>query len=150
MTGRTFDMALAAVVEQEGGYQLVHDSGDPMGQSYAGISRRRHPTWQGWPILDQDAFAAARVHRLVAELYRDVYWNPLQLPATIGQRFATMVLSAAVSVGVQSARLLLQDSRGGRITFAVYWLAYYADMVRDKPELARFQLGWFRRVLTLL
>lgn len=141
---------MAAVVDQEGGYQLVHDSGDPANQTYAGISRRRFPAWSGWPILDEDAFADREVRHLVAELYRSQYWKPLELPRTITQRFATMVMSAAVNIGVRDARLLLHDSRGDRITFAVYWLSYYADLISDKPELARFQHSLFRRVLDLV
>lgn len=145
-----FGPALEAIVGQEGGYRKVTVVGDPGGETYAGISRRKNPKWAGWRAIDAGDQGSPRLRKLVYELYRSDYWNRLKLPPDMEQRYANMIFSAAVNVGVVHARLLFQDSRGDRITFAIYWLSYYADLVHDKPELKRFQHGWFRRVLSLV
>ena len=45
-----FTKAYALTAAYEGGY--VDDPEDAGGETYRGISRRYHPSWQGWQIID--------------------------------------------------------------------------------------------------
>lgn len=46
-----FDIAYAPLKDFEGGYD--NDPDDRGGETYAGISRKFFPSWQGWKIIDQ-------------------------------------------------------------------------------------------------
>lgn len=45
-----FDPAFAKALKNEGGY--TDDPRDPGRESYKGISRRFHPDWPGWKLID--------------------------------------------------------------------------------------------------
>ena len=46
-----FKKALTETLRHEGGY--VNDPKDPGGETYKGISRKNHPDWEGWNIIDE-------------------------------------------------------------------------------------------------
>ena len=43
-----FNIAFEKTLLAEGGYKLTDVANDKGGQTYAGITRRDHPAWQGW------------------------------------------------------------------------------------------------------
>ncbi|MDP3643078.1 MAG: glycosyl hydrolase 108 family protein [Bacteroidota bacterium] len=45
-----FKKAFLLILANEGGY--VNDAADPGGETYKGVSRKMHPTWLGWHIID--------------------------------------------------------------------------------------------------
>ena len=43
--------AIKKTLKYEGGY--VNDKDDRGGETYRGVSRRYHPNWSGWKIVDE-------------------------------------------------------------------------------------------------
>ncbi|MDR1308836.1 MAG: hypothetical protein LBL95_02880 [Deltaproteobacteria bacterium] len=72
----------------EGGY--VNDPQDKGGETFRGISRKAHPDWEGWPLIDAakelvgDTPRAIDRHfendqemaAMVSRFYRVNYWQP--------------------------------------------------------------------------
>lgn len=83
-----FEQALEKTLKHEGGYADV--PGDRGGETYRGVSRRWHPGWPGWEIVDRikaefpaSINAAAEAHpalsQHVNDFYRQVFWDKLHL-----------------------------------------------------------------------
>lgn len=100
-----FKTAHQFVERWEGGYSR-HPS-DRGGETYLGISRKAHPTWEGWAFLEQGDKAIARDK--AEQLYRTEYWEPIQGDKYDSQRLATIVYQCAVNVGVRRAIRWLQE-----------------------------------------
>lgn len=116
-----FEKAYAALKDFEGGYaNNIYDKG---GETYAGISRKFWPNWQGWPIIDKakvhSSFAeGARafskhltqidgLSELVKQFYYDEWWSPLQV-CNLPQAIATEIFEQAVNLGRSSSCRYLQ------------------------------------------
>jgi lysozyme family protein len=126
-----FDRALARLLEIEGGY--VNDPDDPGGETCWGISRRFHPDWQGWAMVDAvkaeygtgPAFSGINditkalvrgaldrdenLQALVATFYRTEFWNRFRGDA-IPVEIADEMLDIAVNLGVHQAVKFLQSA----------------------------------------
>lgn len=112
MSDITFDRILQHTLEAEGGY--VFDPADPGGETILGVSRRAHPQWSGWELVDQQKpqpiqvtpalWGAARV------LYHDEYWVPIQGQALLAQsgRIAQKMFDTAVNMGIGTASRFLR------------------------------------------
>lgn len=111
----TFEQALEQVLAYEGGYG--NDPDDAGSETYRGISRRFHPSWSGWSIvdgykghpqfptaLDQDANLQAAVRAF----YRKQYWDRFQ-GDELQSRLAAKLLDIAVNMGVHRAVQFLQQ-----------------------------------------
>ena len=84
-----FETALKKTLEHEGGYAFV--SGDRGGETYKGISRKFHPDWEGWTIIDRvkNAYGGRLPHNynikspvldgLVHDFYKRVFWDRIHL-----------------------------------------------------------------------
>lgn len=51
----SFDIAYKNTLTHEGGYvspEIAASISDPGGETYKGITRRYHPTWKGWGLID--------------------------------------------------------------------------------------------------
>ena len=113
-----FEDAIKYTLAFEGGY--ANDPNDSGGETYKGISRRAHPDWQGWLLVDaakKGAKNAAGINdrlkgdllldELVKEVYREGYWKPLgKLP----ERVRMKVFDMAVNAGSNRAARLLQTA----------------------------------------
>lgn len=110
-----FDIAYSLLKKHEGGY--VNNPADRGGETYGGIARNIHPTWQGWSWIDNwkrsngtpkvnQKFAA--LDPLVKEFFRVNYWNKYSIGAIQSQDVANIVLDAVVLHGRGSA--LVQDA----------------------------------------
>jgi lysozyme family protein len=173
MSEETFRSALRATFAFEGLYS--NDSRDPGGETYRGISRRTHPEWPGWAIVDRARgrrdFPAClagdpELDRLTAELYRVKYWQPLrcdELPEAI----APKVFDIGVNLGIGRATKLLQQVCGvepdgaigpdtlraantgePKILLGCLRAAvggYYRGLIVGRPDLAVYLNGWLRR-----
>lgn len=111
--------------EQFPGY--VNDVVDKGGETCAGITRRDHPTWPGWDVVDTvrkglgSVANAKRINAgllrypglpaLVEALYRAEYWEPLGLDAEPSQAVAEKTYDIAVNMGVGTARKFLAEAR---------------------------------------
>jgi lysozyme family protein len=72
----------------EGGY--ADDPLDKGGETFRGISRRSHPGWEGWPLIDAAKAKVGRTAKaidgyfekdqemaaMVERFYRATYWRP--------------------------------------------------------------------------
>jgi len=84
-----FDTALRKTLEHEGGYANI--SGDRGGETYMGISRKFHPDWQGWHIVDKvkNEYGGRLprnfkinnpvLDKLVKDYYKRVFWDRIHL-----------------------------------------------------------------------
>jgi uncharacterized protein (TIGR02594 family) len=164
--GRVFEMALAHVLEMEGGYS--DDPYDPGGPTNKGITLSDFAKWRGVTI---DATSRARLIEdlknilddVVADIYRSRYWRPASC-ALLPDAVAVMHFDAAVNHGVGGATRLLQAAlgvasdgvvvpetvRAARSQTARTIVERYAELRRARyralPHFWRFGRGWLRRV----
>ena len=145
------------VIEREGGY--VDHPKDPGGETKYGIAKRSHPKEDIKNLTKERA----------EEIYYDDYWVPSKAPFlrhSIQETFFDMV----VNMGQRRAVKILQkacnskkcglkvDGRIGKLTIAatkkidasrlkVFRILYYADLIKRKPSLKAFIVGWIRRAM---
>jgi lysozyme family protein len=108
-----FLAAFQRTMGHEGTYS--NDPDDPGGETYRGISRRHHPAWLGWTVVDviresgEAMRSNAALQELVQHFYRVTFWAPMQahlLPEPI----ALEMFDTAVNMGVRRAVGFLQAS----------------------------------------
>jgi lysozyme family protein len=168
----TFEPALEQVLKWEGVY-----SKDPLdlgGETYKGISRKFHPNWPGWAILDGMADKNEKneeLDKLVQEFYLEAFWKAyaegisdqdvaekvFSLFVNMSPRSATKVIQRAVNA--QGFNLCLDGIYGPNTRKAVE-LCKPAELVRDlraasaefrckrvieNPSQIKFLFGWLRR-----
>jgi lysozyme family protein len=124
--------ALPGLLAIEGGY--VNDPLDQGQETYCGISRRYHPSWGGWPIID-----AMRKHGpinhgllrgpggLVEAFYRAQLWDRFQGDQIPDQVLADEILDQAVNLGVHRAISHLQRALNALNNQQARW----PDLLRD-------------------
>ncbi len=162
-----FAEAYEAMIVNEGGYVLHTVEGDRGGMTYAGISRRAHPDWPGWAVLDAGNTPGADQ---VRAWYRAKYWAPLKLDEVQSQRIARTLFDFAVNAGTGTAARLAQIIVGATpdgvigprtvqalntanpetfaLSYALAKIARYRDIVtRDRTQ-QKFLLGWINRTLS--
>jgi lysozyme family protein len=130
-----FESAYAHTLGFEGGY--VDDPDDAGGETYCGVSRRFHPTWAGWKIIDaekeirdkwnspnfqqskrDEALAnfpqALRcddtLRELVKMFYKVNFWDRFRGDAIPDAHVALELFDTGVNMGVHRAVLFLQQS----------------------------------------
>lgn len=161
-----FNLAFERMIVNEGGYKLTVVEGDRGGMTFAGISRRANPRWEGWLDIDAGGRPDAQA---VRHFYFANYWTPLSLSDVQVPQVATTIFDFAVNAGVGTAAKLAQivvgatpDGAIGPKTvaalnafdpklfspvFSLAKLARYRDIVtKDRTQL-KFLLGWINRLL---
>jgi lysozyme family protein len=115
-----FKTALKFVLEQEGGY--VNDPDDVGGETYQGISRKYHPSWDGWKIIDEikeeyagrgafpEALLQERVYPHVPAFYKENFWDLLNLDKIVSDKIAIKLFDMAVNIGVPRTAHIAQTS----------------------------------------
>ncbi len=111
-----FNQAFRITAAHEGGY--VDDPDDRGGETYRGISRKHHPDWSGWAILDgfksHPTFPAniddGALDASVAAFYKSLYWNPFQGDDLSSQLIANELFDSGVNMGVSRAVHFLQEA----------------------------------------
>lgn len=115
-----FDKAFAATMGHEGGY--ANHKLDTGGQTYAGISRKNWPKWNGWKYVDTsvakyngnaalinaDLSKNQTVQVLIKEFYKSNFWYAINAGAINDQQLAHNVFDFAVNAGVGAASKMLQ------------------------------------------
>ena len=148
----------------EGGLQLTEIADDNGGQTYAGLSRRANPLWDGWRFIDRGEVPPIE---LVRNAYRVGYWNPIWGDEISDQATAESIYDFAVNAGpkvaIRCAQAVLgvkTDGVMGNVTMAAlneceeFHMAYtvakinhYAGIVNKNRSQGRFLLGWVNRAL---
>lgn len=131
-----FKTCLARLMRIEGGYN--NDPADPGAETFRGISRRFHPSWPGWSIIDlakiHPDFPAtlkddAELARLVVDFYHVNYWQRFQgdQVAAVSHSLACELMESSVILGVHKAAGILQRS----LNYLNRNGALYPDVVVD-------------------
>lgn len=106
----------------EGGY--VNDPDDKGGETYLGISRKNNPNWKGWKQIDniKKRYGTKNItSRLkvidditnsAANLYKDKYWDIMELDDIPSQSIAHEMFDTAVNCGVSKAISIAQHILG--------------------------------------
>jgi len=115
-----FKKAFIKTMGHEGGY--VYDPDDAGGETYRGISRRFHPSWEGWEIIEKikkivekrNDFRAVidinhEVQSAVREFYREHYWDRFQGDLIPAQEIAEELFDTSVNMGIHRAVIFLQQ-----------------------------------------
>ena len=113
-----FDIAYGETELREGGY--VNDPVDSGGETHRGVSRRFHPQWPGWKMIDQYKVqfpgdfkdrinADPKLAELAKTLFRKKYWQPIQGDKLPNQHIANKVFDTGVNQGVATSVRYLQE-----------------------------------------
>jgi lysozyme family protein len=110
-----FDEAYDITLNHEGGYS--NDVIDAGGETYKGISRKYHPNWLGWSIIDESKLKSNFPHNLrdnnklnsiIRLFYKENYWNLFWGDDIPNQRIANEMFDTGVNMGIGRAVKYLQ------------------------------------------
>ena len=116
-----FKIAFRKTCKWEGEY--ANDPDDAGGETYKGISRKHHPTWNGWKIIDKlkqehprgfktKLKGNSELQAMVDDFYKRNYWNHLHLDNLANQELANQVFDTAVNCGIKPAVKIIQKVLG--------------------------------------
>lgn len=116
-----FETAYAPLKQYEGGWCNV--AGDAGGETYAGISRRYFPSWEGWTLIDgakglpsfvQGARSFStfldslpQLEKAVQAFYRQEWWDALHLEQ-LPQDVADEIFEQSVNLGRAGSGQMVQ------------------------------------------
>ena len=158
------------------GKTVHNDPCDPGGQTAWGISRRYHPGWPGWKLVDAGTTSGPDLERAVSAFYRVEY---TELWAKLPERVREVAVDTAVNMGHVYAVQCLQDAlcrlagskyvsidgklgpqtleavrhtdkSGLAFTMCALRLAEYGRRGRKGDERRIFLDGWINRVRALM
>ena len=161
-----FDEAFNKMMDNEGGYLLTNTPGDNGGQTYAGISRNRFPSWPGFVFVNKGETPPTQ---MVRDFYQAKLWEVVKGDYILHQKTAENIFDFAVNAGTGTSIKLAQITAGvvsdGQVgpktltainaidddefvtKFALAKVArYHAIVTKDRSQ-GKFLLGWIGRVL---
>jgi len=116
-----FEQAYGITAKNEGGY--VNDPDDNGGETYCGISRKFHPQWSGWPIVDQhkplkngSKIDSVDVSVREKQFYKAEFWDKIHGDDINNQSLAEQMYDFAVNAGIKAAIKMGQESAGLSVT----------------------------------
>ena len=118
-----FNIAYERTAKFEGEYS--NDPVDAGGETYAGISRRAHPKWDGWKIVDEMKKKSGfpknlrnntTLKNLVRNLYKANYWDTIWGDRIVRQEVANEIYDFGVNAGVARSVKLQQRQFGMKET----------------------------------
>lgn len=113
-----FQKAMSFTLDIEKGYS--NNPNDKGGETYCGIARKYHPSWEGWQIIDdiKEEYANTgafperalqeRAYPKVIPFYRDNFWKPLMLDKVHLINIAIKIFDMGVNLGVPRAASIVQ------------------------------------------
>lgn len=132
----SFELAYNITLGHEGGYS--NDPDDAGGETYKGVSRRYHPDWEGWAVID--AYKANNnpkfpecldidgpLQDMIKKFYKQNYWNLFWGDTIPNQFIVNELFDTSVNMGISRAIKYLQIglnvlNRNGKL---------YPDIVED-------------------
>jgi lysozyme family protein len=112
-----FKQAFDITSGNEGGYS--NDPADSGGETYRGISRKYHPSWSGWVIVDsyktkpgfpKNMAADVQLNNEVESFYKMLYWDINLLDDFSSQEVANEMYDTSVNMGTVKAAKFLQKA----------------------------------------
>ena len=162
-----FSAHIEPLVETEGGYRLVNIAGDRGGRTYAGISERSNPKWEGWDLIT-DGASLGHMIKVVHRRYKDDYWDPVRGNEIDNEDVAELLFSASVLSSPRRAIILAQQSVEVTVDgaigpntvkaindcdpdifearFALARINRYREICNRNRSQSKFLLGWLNRV----
>lgn len=150
----------------EGGYKLTNAANDNGGQTYAGISRKFHPTWPGWRFIDGGQTPPTDI---VRSFYRTEFWDFIRGDQIKEQAIADSLYDFSINAGQNTAVKLAQvvlgvtpDGTVGpktleainkeevdyfRLSFGMAKITRYRDIVVKDRTQVKWLVGWINRVI---
>lgn len=110
-----FSIAYKITMSHEGGY--VSHPADRGQMTFMGISRKYHPTWNGWLIIDRHKLSSRFPENLkgnqaleeqVFSFYKKNFWDVNKLDQITNQSIANEVFDTGVNMGYKVAAECLQ------------------------------------------
>jgi len=166
-----FEIAYEKTLKLEGGYSLTNHKNDLGKLTYSGISRKYHPDWIGWLLIDKKQFTP-ELTQLVRLFYKENFWNKIKGDDIINQNVANNIYDFSVNAGIRTAVKLAQiiinctaDGIIGNITleylnkinendfiqkYFMAKIARYSEICNKNSSQKVFLLGWINRSLKVL
>lgn len=110
-----FTLSLRLTLKNEGHYSF--NEIDRGGETYCGISRKSHPLWPGWQIIDTinaeersslDQVVVRKLSTHLDNFYYTEFWTRLHGDEIISQAVANVVFDIAVNMGISTSVKFLQ------------------------------------------
>ena len=162
-----FMTAFTLTMRHEGGYVLHKRKHDLGGLTYAGISKVKHPNWEGWNFIRYRDISEEMIQDMVESFYRENFWTKVCADKILDQDIANSIYDFAVNVGVQSSTKLVQevlnvnvDGKCGPVLvqalnaanpdkFIQYFkygkVLHYYTIVENNKSQEKFFAGWIKR-----
>jgi lysozyme family protein len=167
-----FLQAYKIVRKNEGGYSnLKSDKG---GETYCGISRKWHPNWLGWKLVDKhkplkrnEIINDPELTSLVRSFYKVNFWDAFKGDLIESQKIATFTFDWQVTSWDDATEALQRivgvtpDGKVGKTTIAAvnHWneasllgkliqarKQFYKELVANDPKQKDNLKGWLSRV----
>jgi lysozyme family protein len=112
-----FKISFKITMGNEGGY--ANNTNDYGGETYAGISHKNFPVWQGWAIIDNykhspgfpsNLKSDVGLQTMVEIFYKMEFWDRMSLDTVNDQHIATELFDLGVNTGTGIAGQFLQRS----------------------------------------
>lgn len=116
-----FNDAFVLISNDEGGY--ANNSDDHGGETYAGISRKFNPSWDGWITIDamkniygvkddlfEKSLTTAGIKSKVMDFYKKSYWDLLHCADIESKEISLKLFDMAVNLGIPRAVNILQTA----------------------------------------
>lgn len=167
-----FLSAYAKVMGHEGGY--VNDPQDRGGETYAGITRKNYPDWEGWPIVDRykplergEIIEDVELSGQVKAFYKRTQWDKVKGDLIDSQKVATFLFDWYVNsgrTGIKEAQRAVGLTPDGVIGTASLQKinkyhertmldilknarrSFVRDIVKVDPSQRKFLNGWLNRI----
>ena len=103
------------ILESEGGY--VFDKDDSGKETYRGISRRFHPEWKGWKIVDlykplktNQIIKSTSLENEIIKFYDDNYYKAVKGDEIKDDMIRAHIFDMAINAGIKTSIKILQKS----------------------------------------
>ena len=95
----------------------VCDKDDAGGETYRGISRKAHPNWEGWEIVDahkplkkNQKIDSPELEESIIEFYDEKYYRPSKAHLINNNVIAAHVFDHSVNAGIKAGAKILQKA----------------------------------------
>jgi len=162
-----FKPAFEKTFKNEGYLKVTNQEHDFGGETYAGISRRYHPEWVGWGIMD--VLGKPPGLPVIQSFYRKNFWNVIKGTFIESQEIAEAIYDYAVNVspvdaiktaqrilgvavdGIVGPKTLKALNRASVSSFLLKYtllkIKYYTQVCEKDHSQRKFLVGWLKRAL---
>ena len=155
----SFQCSFDHLIDDES-FSLVDNKYDSGRETFAGITRKNFPNWDGWNYIDKGENPPCN---LIINFYLNEYWEKLKCDLLF-HRVADSIFNFAVNTSKVNAVKLAQKVVGvqqdgiiGKVTieaindchyfmekYAVEKIKYYVSICEIKPTNKKFFYGWIK------